>query len=1155
MNRKNKIKAIIAIAVALAFILPTSAAFASDDSDINNMVESTNSDNGAPLGPTTLNVGPGHPYATIQAAIDAANPAGGDTVYVHNGMYPEQITIDKQLNLIGESRAGVIISGTMSKMSVVDVAADYVNIADLSVTMAIMFGISIVGYSHCTVTNCDLGSTMYFQLYLELASDNTFIDCDFHDPLNPMGVGLMTKTSSDNTFIDCKAYNCGLANFIVGNSPGYTFTNCKAWGSASGYGIRIVGGESPSHSDNYIITNFEAYDNNIGISIGSSSGGIITDCNIHDNIANGIKLEPPMWNHDPSINTLINQNNVVNNGVNGYDDVANGALNQWDDGVAGNFWSDYGGVDADGNGIGDTPYLILNGASLDNYPLMSPAPYVPTFVSVLPDPKIVAKGTSFDVEVYIEPSEAVCGVEIYKIYYDENFITATGVTYEGFFDPYATMTTTPDLSVPGVIEGIGEFTLGTETVTDPNVFCTISFTADEFGTSAIDLEEVDITRPDATSVPLAVKDGEVIVTIFYDLDISHVGDGATIPATGVHSYVDGTVVDLTATADLGWTFDSWTGDVAAPGSATTTITMNDDKVVSALFTEDCYDLVITPDGNGHVVVDPLETCYLYGEEPELTAVADPGWTFDHWSGDLSGDINPTTIFMDDDKVVTATFTEDCYILAVSQIGEGLIVIDPLETCYLYGETVTLTETAEIGWEFGGWSGDDAGDLVPVLSSWTILMDDDKDLTATFDQVAWDATLAISGTVSLGITDTVVFGEKELAENGIDEYDIVKSPTPPEAPYVYAWLATDLDVPYDFLWEDYRHLGDENTWDLWIETDGDLDRVEITITWNPADVAMGEYDYVGLYDMLTGHCVVPDMTSVGTYSYWADNGMAYWFQIRTSMNHPLVANDDDYKTNENTVLTVDAPGVLGNDVDPDGDDLWVSSMDTISTLGGSITWVDDGSFVYTPPVGVSDDTDSFTYTATDGTFSDSATVFVEIVALNSISVKAGWNLFSIPIGEDIDKTTIIVEYDSDWHTWDEAIINGKILGFTYGWQAGGYTDGKGNTLVPGEGYWMWAFEDCDLLIPSNDPTDNHITYLDEGWNLVGVHEEDLDKTYLCVQYDGEYRLWTYAVSHGIILDFVYDWDRAGQTYALSNFFDSGYGYWVYAYQGCALKEPL
>jgi len=225
--------------------------------------------------------------------------------------------------------------------------------------------------------------------------------------------------------------------------------------------------------------------------------------------------------------------------------------------------------------------------------------------------------------------------------------------------------------------------------------------------------------------------------------------------------------------------------------------------------------------------------------------------------------------------------------------------------------------------------------------------------------------------------------------------------------------------------------------------------------------------------------------------------------------------------------------------------------------GIVDMYSDGHFVYTPNVAFSG-TDSFVYEITDGSLTDTATVTIDVIPLSRISIKERWNLISMPVGEDIDRDDIIVEYNSTRYSWQEAINNDLILGdFTYGWQVGMYNNDE--TFEPGEGYWLWSYVDCDLLIPSSVPGDNHVTLLDVEWNLVGVPSEtDVSKTSLRVQYEGLWRYWDSAVSMGVILDFVYDWDRDNQYYGISDdpgTFVSGFGYWVYAYEGCALKQLI
>lgn len=87
-------------------------------------------------------------------------------------------------------------------------------------------------------------------------------------------------------------------------------------------------------------------------------------------------------------------------------------------------------------------------------------------------------------------------------------------------------------------------------------------------------------------------------------------------------------------------------------------------------------------------------------------------------------------------------------------------------------------------------------------------------------------------------------------------------------------------------------------------------------------------------------------------------------------------DDAYTWLGNTAITVPAAnGVLANDVATDG----TATFDTTNTLGTvDTTGLTGGSFSYTPPTNaVLPFTDTFTYTATDGTTQQSGTVTITI----------------------------------------------------------------------------------------------------------------------------------------------------------------------------------
>ena len=85
-------------------------------------------------------------------------------------------------------------------------------------------------------------------------------------------------------------------------------------------------------------------------------------------------------------------------------------------------------------------------------------------------------------------------------------------------------------------------------------------------------------------------------------------------------------------------------------------------------------------------------------------------------------------------------------------------------------------------------------------------------------------------------------------------------------------------------------------------------------------------------------------------------------VTSGSNSDPVANNDSYSTNEDVALTVTAPGVLGNDIDSDGDSLIASVASGPSH--GSLALQTNGSFTYTPDANYNG-SDSFTYTASDG----------------------------------------------------------------------------------------------------------------------------------------------------------------------------------------------
>lgn len=349
MKRKAICKAIIAIAVALAFVMPVAAVanvgtFGVTSNieitgDIESMVESTTisdntettSDDEKPFiepieDPVieTLSIvndansivsagkiwyvgsGPGNDSTTIQGGINLANASGGDTVYVYSGTYNEKITINKQLDLIGESNENVIISGPGSG-NVVTVTANDVNISTFAITKG-AYGMYITG-STSNIINCNVynnyGYSYGYGIYLSGSSGSNIINCEVYENhktgYSGYGYGIYLLSSSGNEITNCDVHNnYGMKGYgiYLKSSSGNKITNCDihhqegiGWWSTSAVGIYLESSSNIDIIDCKLRDNRPPVTNSYGVQGASSSNNVnIKNCEIYNNGCFGIHL-------------------------------------------------------------------------------------------------------------------------------------------------------------------------------------------------------------------------------------------------------------------------------------------------------------------------------------------------------------------------------------------------------------------------------------------------------------------------------------------------------------------------------------------------------------------------------------------------------------------------------------------------------------------------------------------------------------------------------------------------------------------------------------------------------------------------------------------------------------------------------------------------
>ena len=209
------------------------------------------------------------------------------------------------------------------------------------------------------------------------------------------------------------------------------------------------------------------------------------------------------------------------------------------------------------------------------------------------------------------------------------------------------------------------------------------------------------------------------------------------------SYVDGTVVTLTARPAPGYVFAEWSGAVTARTNVVL-VTMDADKIITGHFAEFAgasftLELNTNPPGAGSIVVTPAPNgfngTYFAGTALTLTATAAGANEFVNWTGDATSNSNVLIVIMDRDKTVTANFASVApptftLTLTLSPTNGGVVLVTPPLNgggVYSAGTTVALAAQPAVEFLFANWTGAITSTNNPLL----LVMDGDKALRANF----------------------------------------------------------------------------------------------------------------------------------------------------------------------------------------------------------------------------------------------------------------------------------------------------------------------------------------------------------------------------------------------------------------------------------------
>ena len=257
-----------------------------------------------------------------------------------------------------------------------------------------------------------------------------------------------------------------------------------------------------------------------------------------------------------------------------------------------------------------------------------------------------------------------------------------------------TVTVTANDPAMGTVEGAGVYNEGATATLTATANAGYQFVSWTVGGETLTENPLSLT---------VTADIEVLATfaaIEHTVSVT-VNDATMGSVAGAGVYNEGATATLTATANAGYQFVSWTvgGETLTENPLSLTVTAD----IEVLATFAAIEHTVTATVND-ATMGSVEGAGVYNEgaTATLTATANAGYQFVSWTvdGETLTD-NPLTLTVDADKAVLATFAAIEHTVTVTLNDPAMGSVEGAGT-YNEGATATLTATPNEGYEFSYW---------------------------------------------------------------------------------------------------------------------------------------------------------------------------------------------------------------------------------------------------------------------------------------------------------------------------------------------------------------------------------------------------------------------------------------------------------------------